>query len=39
MSECAPKCPAKTPCLKGILVLGAITGLIVYFLKKKKCNG
>lgn len=38
MSECTTKCPSKSPCLKGILVLGAIAGVIAYFLKKK-CNG
>ncbi|EGG77411.1 hypothetical protein SXCC_01799 [Gluconacetobacter sp. SXCC-1] len=39
MSDCTTKCPSKSPCLKGILVFGAIAGVIAFFLKKKKCNG
>lgn len=39
MSECTTKCPSKSPCLKSILALGAIAGLIFFFVKKKKCNG
>ena len=39
MSECTTKCPSKSPCLKGILALGAIAGLVFFFVRKKKCNG